>query len=781
MKVFFPATVVLAAVLLGCHPEPAGETARGDSPVFMSSLQQAISRGMKPGGDIAKELSGLDDCTVRSRSDARAVCEALATLPLARPNQSWRKSALWKLATLFQSVEHGGAVKVLLERGIPHLIRIFDALVDDADEVQADNLLFVLKILATYGSRDGAERIVAAARRPLLPEAYMWHMILSPFSEDHPHGTYVFAALSDPLPQGFLAVALLDAANEAALEDNLRDHPFDSPAGKERLRSYLEDDNPEFFSYAHSATVALPFVSNPDRDPLLDIAMDHADPRVKMEAGWAAGKLGREAGLEVLTRFCRDPNHSAMAQRYLDELGRNDLIPESARSPSFRAKAEFAEWLAHPNELGRPPDELEIVDHRVLAWPPGGERKPVWLIKYRLRDETGLQDDDVDCGMVGTMTFCFFSDRMHQRPPEDVYAIHCYRELEQENLIEEREVNDQARYSGMLDQWRGAPLQGVTITHVAELSHRLNRPRRLVALASAILDGQDGWAVLDGAKSEWYPVSDMPESTSGTTPLEIHVGWTLLGFEGPVDRKKFLLEKRPPRDPRQIIKAYEKFMAEARSAAPERQKKLLGSWSLLSQHFDSYVAALVSTGNAAKPDTLMAVYERFLELARNADESIREEVYDSFGVLGEHFEAYTDALQAAGRTADIGPLLTLFAPFQDSNLGHSRLGGVAFKAGLLDVAEEHLATVRKNSENHHRGADMSRLAEIWHGRGKRDDARELLLDCLRKLLADFRESNYRSDRETFHKDMQLHRETYMRLFPGEEAGLKALAIPPSRE
>jgi hypothetical protein len=72
-----------------------------------------------------------------------------------------------------------------------------------------------------------------------------------------------------------------------------------------------------------------------------------------------------------------------------------------------------------PNEPGRPPDELEIVDQRELAWPPELERKPSWLIKYRLRDQTGLEHDDVGVGLVGSVTSCLFGDRLEQRPAKD--------------------------------------------------------------------------------------------------------------------------------------------------------------------------------------------------------------------------------------------------------------------------------------------------------------------------------------------------------------------------
>jgi hypothetical protein len=177
----------------------------------------------------------------------------------------------------------------LYSQGLPQLVRIFDDASANVQDEQSGDLLFVLKILALFGSKAGAERIVSAARDPILAKGYLWHPILSVFASEHPHQEYVFDELSKPLPDGFLAVALLDAANRAAIEGKLACHPFNSAVGVRRMQSWLEDRNPDNFSYAHSATAALPFIDNPPRDQLLALAMDHVDSNIQLEAAWAAG------------------------------------------------------------------------------------------------------------------------------------------------------------------------------------------------------------------------------------------------------------------------------------------------------------------------------------------------------------------------------------------------------------------------------------------------------------------------------------------------------------
>lgn len=748
--------------------------------MFSSPLRRALKRGLKPGGDLVEELRGLDDYVITSKNDAEAICEALTTLPGDRVyNARHFSSPLHELTGLFQDVEgrQCPAFEELYEEGLPELIRIFDAMVDDASEEEVDDLLYVLKILAMYGSFEGAQKVVEAAQIPLKPEAYMWHVILSTFSEDHPQREFVIQALSDPLPTGFMAIGLLDCATSAAINGAFDQHPFDSPAGTQMLRGWLEDPDPEKYSYAHSATGALPFISNPPRDELLELAMKHPDTAVQLEAAWAAGELGREDGLNMLVQFCLDVNHSDAAQRYLEELERTDLIPSEAQEESFQAKAEFSGWLSHPNELGQAPDQLEVVDHRQLAWPPDRDVRSMWLIRYVMRDDTGLEEDDVDCGLVGSVTWCFFAYKMNQRPPEDVYAIHCYWEMEHAELIDETEVTDPNEYAGMLSQWTGEPLEHANITQVAEVSPKLNVHARFVALASATLNGEDGWVVLDGARSTWYPKSEQPTDTSDNIVLKIHVGRQLLGFEDAADRKSYLLDAPPSRTPDEYLAAYEKLLADAVNAGNRNQKKLLGNHSLLASHFDRYIELLVEQRGADRNEIIIGTYERMLAAAREASASVQEEAFDSFGILGGAFDAYIDALKALHRDTDITAVVEFFEPYWQHNLGYGRLGRAAYLAGEYDLAEPFFLDIRDGMEAFYRSETMSMLAEIWHQRGETKAAADLLIDCLTQNRRDFQESEYLSDRKMFAESYLGHRATYLRLFPGGEADLEKESLP----
>lgn len=744
-----------------------GDWFKGGTP-----LQLAIERGLKPGGELVAELDALEDYTIQSKRDAQAICHALEAIDRKLTGRGGN-SPLFKMAGLFQDTEAGSdACEYLREHGTILLIKLARQAYTEAG-FDKNHFLFILKVLAAYGTTEGADLIVEVAQSGYASDAYLWSVVLGMFSSEHPEARRVFTALSDPLPDQFLAISLLDAANQLWLEGGEMRHPFDSDQGVARLESWLRDSNPGHFSYASSATVALPFIQHPRQDDLLAIASSHPDVGVQLEAAWAAAKLERCNGLAQLAAICKEVNHSSRAKHYLKELGREDVIPKESEQPDFVAKAEFAQWLAHPNELARFPDELEIIDHRDLRWPIDGEVRHFWLIKFRAKDTTGLERDQVDVGFVGNGIWCHFLYNLTQRHPEDAYAIHCYWQLEGENLVTDNEVNENcSEYDSLFKDWSGAPLEAAKLLLVSELNHQLGYPRRLVGLASAQVEGQGGWVALDGPESHWYPEDQMPEAEDPKTILMMHIGRRLLGFEREPDRKR-LLETPTQLPPEQIERVYEKLLLDAECGSADRREDLLGSGGLLSKHLEAYIEAKISLHGGSKTQYLMVGYERLLNIARQHPESSGK-LLDSFSVLGNGFDQYVSALMGSGRRQEIIPLIELFTPHFQHNLGYGRLATAGFKAGRDDIAEKFCLLLKEGLEDWQRAEEMSYLAEVWLRQGRTRESRSLLLECLRKMLEESRAADG-SDRKFFEESFQNHRRTFLRLFAGES--LSSYGIP----
>ncbi len=393
-----------------------------------SALIKELTAWMKNGGDLNRFLTSWDH-KVKTKKEAAAIIAAIKQLQGGErePSESSFSSPLRRLAGLFQKIETEQAFEKLRMEGLP-LLRLEVARGLEMKPTSKDETLFLLKILALYRQNADVTLIARVAQSGYESDAYMWSVIFGAFADGHPYDTQLADALKEPLPTGFMAVAFLDFCNGLALQGKLQDHPFASSSGVAMLAAWLESANPEEFSRAHSATAAIPFLSEESRGPLLNLAQNHKNVAVRLEAAWASAKSGDATGLTRLTEYCYDPNHSTVAQRYLSDLGAADEIPAECQKPDFLAVAEMANWLAHPNEFGRPPTSIELYDTRTIYWPPTDDRRGVWLVKYRYAEPGG--EVDVGVGMVGSVTFALFSEASAQLSPEDIYGLHCCWELQ---------------------------------------------------------------------------------------------------------------------------------------------------------------------------------------------------------------------------------------------------------------------------------------------------------------------------------------------------------------
>jgi hypothetical protein len=397
-----------------------------------ASLQSRLRADLLAGKDLSKELNFSDSRPLRL-ADAVELCAFLAEQTdvhrlIDTSQHGEYDTPLYHLVMPFQQDVDDQTREHLREHGLPELLRLCDLALAEPNP-PGHPLVMIAKMFALYGYEPGVERVAVIARR--FPDEYMLSVSFNLFaSEDHPHGSALAELLREPLPGGFAAVLTLDLANTLCRQQRLRDHPFDTPAGHRMLELWLTDPDPDKHSYAVSAAAGLPFLGKSVRNRLAALAMDHPDTGVQMEAAWASAYRGSEAGLKFLARLCADPRSSQTAQQYLEELGRSDAIPRTAKDPDFRAMAEMCNWLSHPNEFGRSPDEIALYDTRELFWPPTDDSRRLWLFRYRYAKRDDAEEDQAGVGMVGSITFALFGEATAQLCPEDVYGLHCCWELE---------------------------------------------------------------------------------------------------------------------------------------------------------------------------------------------------------------------------------------------------------------------------------------------------------------------------------------------------------------
>lgn len=734
-------------------------------------LAAILTRGLAAGGDLYDELKVRGNAPIQSASDARAIVAALRQFPREQPADNGTTSPLHWLVGLFQDVEsaEAPAFAILHDQGLVELIRIFDAMKSQPAEDTADDLLFIAKILAMYGTAEGADRVVEAARIPLDAESYLWQVILDRFDGDHPQTDRVFRALADPLPPGFIAVSLLDAANAVALAGGEQPHPFDSPAGIERLRQWIVSDDVGEYSYAHSAAAALPFINADDRDELLKLACKHPSPTVRLEGAWATAETGDEAGVEMLAAACLDINLAAIASAYLTELKRTDAIPPAAQEPEFQARAEFAQWLAHPNELDRPPNKVDVIEHRRMMWPPQGEVLDLWLLKYRAADPWDLEADAEGVGMTGSTTWCFFEDSMLKLSPDDCIAIHCSWELQ----LDQYAAASMPRGDPLAD-WPHARVANAQLLKVIDVPPDWRYGRAQVALVAGSQNGAEGWGVVDGDDSHWYPASKFPQGFGAGDILMIHVGRRLLGLPVDVPRPRF--ENRPPApfDAERAIGVFDKLLEECRTAPPGRRKQLLRWDSPLRSKLSSYAQWCEQTGRESQAAALVRAFQTMLSGVASLPAEQAAQAYGPFEIVDENFDAYAAALAELQRGDELRALVQELRSRWTNADDLLRLGSAAYDCGLNDLAEELLVQGRSTAADAPPAAKLSLLAKLWHTQGKTAEAKQLLLENLQRL-----KSLAATEIELLYGILEAydaHRLAFLELFPDEAALLDRLGL-----
>lgn len=397
----------------------------------MSDLIEAIRAGQQPGGDLVRELCALQDDTVNTVEEAVVVCQTIDEL-LGRAfhhHDDRACAALPILIGLFQSVTSTEAMFVLQEIGLPPLYAAFDHALS-CSRLDADDLLLVLKIFALYSTREGVERIVRAGRLGIATNRMMWSVILEQFDSSHTQSRYLINELRSPLPTGSLGIAYLECSNRLAAGAAISDHPFDSDEGCEQLVRWLRAvECPQAMRAAHAVAASLQFLDKARCRDLLALALDHQCPTVQIEAAAATVRLGNLSGRKLLVRWCRDARFTRAARKQLESLGYSTYIPDECGQSDFLAMAKMCQWLSNPHEYGRPPDEIDLIDSRVLYWPPTNDLRQVWLFAYEYVAETEHEENS-GVGMVGSITCSLVGETTADLPASDVYALHCCWELQ---------------------------------------------------------------------------------------------------------------------------------------------------------------------------------------------------------------------------------------------------------------------------------------------------------------------------------------------------------------
>lgn len=376
-----------------------------------SDLQTAIEEGLENPDILKKVISNLEVDEITEFDDAVAICTALQE-NLNSPNTNWKT-----LSKLLQSPGSQEVYTLFYQQGLPLVHRIYQRETAQSKIDSPLEVLLLLKIIAMYGYEAGFSDLSRATQNSHLNDHFMWGSIFSNTNSNDPDIKKLIKKLSSPLPSDFSSIAFLDWMNEWCLEEKIKTHPFSSDEGIKRLEEYLSNPDSDYFSYANSAVVAIPFLKHKKVSSLLAMGRDHPDQNVRLEVAWASAKLKIPNGIRDLAMATGDWKTGASAVDYMRELGLNDEIPKEVLEDKFFEKCIMARWLAHPNELTKYPDSLDIIDHREIFWPATGKKEKQTLFLWKLDDDEGIS-------WSGSSTWALFSSATKANPILDLYSMY---------------------------------------------------------------------------------------------------------------------------------------------------------------------------------------------------------------------------------------------------------------------------------------------------------------------------------------------------------------------
>ena len=93
----------------------------------------------------------------------------------------------------------------------------------------------------------------------------------------------------------------------------------------------------------------------------LNEALSYQDPRLKYFAVQSLLKMGEAVDNDTLFSLAASAEVRSMLFHHLNEIKRLDLYPKEYFSKEAFAEADMVNWLIFPTELGRAPDQIELM------------------------------------------------------------------------------------------------------------------------------------------------------------------------------------------------------------------------------------------------------------------------------------------------------------------------------------------------------------------------------------------------------------------------------------
>ncbi|MBK1828026.1 alpha/beta hydrolase family protein [Haloferula rosea] len=393
--------------------------------VHNKPVDEVLARWMEEGGDLREMLDELgEEVAVDDLGDLAAMVRALKTCAEKDGDE-----AAEDMATVVSLIEYCYEDDVLMEFEEEAAVIIHKWLrkhaESEASEEQQRAILDVVETLIWNIDGRVSELISNWLEDGFAEGHWRWEGVFDAFDCDDGIFEELLESFEGQPPAGPTGAMLLTRINRMHFDEEWEgDHPYDTPAGAKCLKDWLAPESDDAFA----AGFGLAFVNDETREGLVELGLRHPSPSVRMEVAWSDVRTDGDLGLEYLQKACLDVGWSELAVSYLEELELADEVPAAAREPDFVAKADMADWLRHPNELGEVPETLEQIDAQELYWPPSEEKQMMRIFRFTHLPKEGAEPETY-YGFVGSTTWSSFEEFDEEPSIETLYAGQCAREL----------------------------------------------------------------------------------------------------------------------------------------------------------------------------------------------------------------------------------------------------------------------------------------------------------------------------------------------------------------
>lgn len=289
--------------------------------------------------------------------------------------------------------------------------------------------LELLTIALSARTREGAQTVVRLIQRHGWPRRFharFFHEL----SHHAAHAEVLYPALLEVpagpevnLVDGLLQALRVGTYDVTTLKGSALESNLAARLGTLRLQASGVDDAAAEARSLYAALLDLAgFVGGADVVEALHASLSVGDPWPVTFGVVSLVRRNESVDDEVFARLGAVDHVRVPLYELLARLGKQHLLPASARTRQAFAAAEMVGWLAHPNELGRPPAALELMERA----PFEHEGRPVEVFLWRFLDgkqqwlaaTSGPYPLDAPEGpLAGSLTFSKF-ERWDARDPQ---------------------------------------------------------------------------------------------------------------------------------------------------------------------------------------------------------------------------------------------------------------------------------------------------------------------------------------------------------------------------